>query len=235
MLNNTVKTIAIGGTQTVDLIHYVCRILVHMGISCCVEDYSASSELRVTVPDLESKILYVDYRGVDFNFKPINKATNEYKSYDYIIKYVGTNKAAVNEFKNAEIQLVSMTMERHKLLEIKEFIGQIQRQSPRIIRVYRDVVDSKIDKKYLDELIGFSVDVSSNELEEVLNSRYYEYFIYLDDHDYKTRIALQYNDQFKFNKLSKELKNLIREILEVHLLLSPKAVSSAYKKAERGA
>ncbi|MCX7920453.1 MAG: hypothetical protein N3B21_00300 [Clostridia bacterium] len=213
------------GTKIDDITSYLSRILNVIGKKLAVIDASEEQFLKFSVPSGDNCTNITTYRGVDIytdcsfqdNFAKVNLS-----KYEVVFINFGLNKALLKEFSDCDIHFIVTDMERHNVLRLKDTVSKLDKKLE-AIRIYRDVVDSKIDKRYMDSL-----------LENVMVNYKAEYFFNLDDSELACRIDSQYNDIFKFNKLPKEFKVMFSEVLTELLGLDKKTVSNAIKKAERG-
>lgn len=224
MLMGSLTKIAFMGCKVNDMILYFSRIFIHLGKKVAVVDASLEQLLKYSVPEAGEGNL-ITYRNVDVfldcdNMEKLSKLNTN--GYDIVMINFGLNDELIKEVSDCSIRFAVTDLERHNILKLKDFLSRADTNLD-IIRIYRDVVDSKISKKYLDSIL------------ESFRIKYIaDYEFYLDDVEYTTRIESQHNDIFKFNKLPKEYKAMFQEVIIEYLSVDKKQLVSAIKMAERG-
>ncbi|WP_114298753.1 hypothetical protein [Anaerobacterium chartisolvens] len=219
------ETIKIGfvGSKTEDIILYISRILFNMDMNIAVMDTSEQQLLKYSVPESIPINLLTSYRNVDFYIGCCNKENYkkvDISKYNVIIINFGLNPAFVKELMSCSLRFAVTDLERSSVLRLKEYLEMLD-CSYEFIRIYRDVVDSKIDKSYLDSLLDIATVVK-------------EYYFYISEKELCCRLDSQYNDIFRFSGLPKEYSAMFKDILVDSLSFNRKDVEMAIKKAEKG-
>lgn len=232
---NMESTIKIGfaGSYKCDLLLYLARIATAAGKRVAIVDAASEDIWSYSVP------VYMDKKLVTYNDTDIYLSCNTKGSlgdvdlgkYDMVFFDFGFNKDMVEYASQCDAGILISDIERNHVLRLREYIKAFtlaleSEDKPKmdVIKIYRDVVDSKINTKYTDTLldIGDKLNIAM------------EYIVGFDSVDYRCRIESQYNDNIKFNKITKDLKSMFVDILESCTQIDRKSLLNAMKKAERG-
>lgn len=216
------------GSYKADIIHYFARVLKMLDKKVCVIDASEEQFLKTTIPNIDRGLFnseVITYDEIDFF---INKNTEEQYSklnlsskYDVVLIDFGFNLRMVKQIKEIEPIIMLTDFEKHNIFKLKKLVQYFNNIN--IIKVYKDLIQSKISSKYIDQLLGF------NEHAFLLA----EYEIYLTEQDYRTKLLCQYDDNFQFFSIQKSCKELIIDTITEYLQINSKQVKNAFKKAER--
>lgn len=212
------------GKKIDDIMLYFSRVLVKLDKKVAIVDASFQQNLKYAIPQINENLEVITYRNTDVYvncYTPEVFAKVDFSKYEFVFINFGLNKYLLNEFFDCHEKFVLTDMENHSIYKLKEFLSNFNKQIE-MIRVYRDVIDCKISKKYLDNLL----DVATIKYSK-------EYGLYLSENEMLCRIESQYNDIFKFNKLPKDFKAMIMEVL-ISFGFDKKLVIKALKAAERG-
>ncbi|WDV46950.1 hypothetical protein PV797_04430 [Clostridiaceae bacterium M8S5] len=213
------------GTYKCDILNYLSRIFKSLGKNVVVIDASLKQEMVSCLP-WSFNLDYVSFRNVDFYTHCYSK-TNYNKvpidDYDIVLIDYGFNDSLIGEIGDIKSLFIVSDFQRFNVLHMKELIADISGK-PQSVRIYRDVVKSKINSKYIDNLL---------KLDEFVDT-IAKYEFDLSYEDYKTNIEFQYNDVFKFKKLTKEYKEMFKDIISQYYQFEKKQIDKALKLAEGG-
>ncbi|OPZ87567.1 MAG: hypothetical protein BWY74_03372 [Firmicutes bacterium ADurb.Bin419] len=240
--------IGFAGSYKCDLLLYLARTVLAAGKKVAIVDAVGDDIWSYSVPVyLDNKI--VTYSDVDI-YLGCNTAEPyeniEFNKYDIVFVDFGFNKDMSKYMNQCESVVMISDIERSNVLKLREYIKAFitsegfcskdavnnsedrkehdSKSQVDIIKIYRDVVGSKINTKYTDTLL---------DINEKLNV-VMEYIVQFDEVNYRCRIESQYNDRFKFDKLTKAYKVMLVDILESCTELDRKSITKALKRAERG-
>lgn len=215
--------IGFAGTKVNDIILYLSRILVNLGRNTALIDASREQFLAYSVPETDKDV--VTYRNVDVFLnciEPDSIRNIDMKDYDVVMINFGFNDGLIEEFSGCNVLMAVTDLQRHNLLRLKGFLSKTDKNLE-IIRIFRDIVDCKIDKRYIDSIL------------ESFRIKYLEdYELYLEEAELMCRLESQYNDIIRFQKLPKEYKNMLRDITLKYLGIEGKLLAGAFKTAEKG-
>ncbi|WP_010250314.1 hypothetical protein [Acetivibrio cellulolyticus] len=240
--------IGFAGSYKCDLLLYLARTVLAAGKKVAIVDAVDDDIWSYSVPVyLDNKI--VTYSDVDIY---LGCKTAEYyeeikfNNYDIVFVDFGFNKNMSNYMNQCDSVIMVTDIERSNVLKLREYIKAFiasegfgrkytvntsedgkeseNKSQVDIIKIYRDVIGSKINTRYTDTLLDI------NEKLNVLM----EYIVQFDEINYRCQIESQYNDRFRFDKLTKAYKVMLLEIIESCTNLDRKSINKAFKKAERG-
>lgn len=242
-MNSSIK-IGFAGSYKCDYLLYFSRIALALGKTVSIVDATGEQFLNYSVPNYLNNTV-VSYRGIDV-FLGCKGAENYEQlpldKYDIVFIDYGFNSHLVKYMRDCTAVILCTDFERYNVDRLRDYVKELaafnktnsqnkdgdthqgEDEKVYVIKVYRDIVKSKINEKYIDHYLEL------NTLVEVT----LEYIFYFDELDYKSRIDSQYNDFFKFNKLTKSHRTMFVDILRGVLELKDKEVIKALKKAERG-
>lgn len=231
--------IGLAGSYKCDLLLYIACVANATGKKVAIIDATTEKEMEYTTPRCFDNTV-VTYNNVDVHldcndddtFKKVN-----FNQYDIVFIDYGFNVKLAADMSKCDMQILVTNIEKSSIMRLSGFVkalaesisnssdsvGQVGIKKD-MIKIYRDVIDSKITTKYTDSLLNISDKINIA----------MEYIVYLNEQDYKCRIETEYNDIFKFNKITKAYKNMIIDIIEGSLGLARKEIIKAFKKAERG-
>ncbi|PKM51549.1 MAG: hypothetical protein CVV02_06335 [Firmicutes bacterium HGW-Firmicutes-7] len=194
------------GSYKVDMIHYLSRILKALNKEVILIDASEEQLLKTTLPTLADSDLFT-YFGVDcISYSEekveLSKAVNM-KGYDIALVDHGLH---VSERIDMEYSIVFIVTdyERHNILSLKKSLNNFLNNNMNVVKVYRDVIDTKINKNYINHILN--IDVRTKVLAEYEFERTQE--------DYKCKLLCQYDEVFSFKKLSRKYKEMFADIIE---------------------
>lgn len=211
------------GSNNIDTMLYLSRLCVNLNYNVAIIDASNEQLLKYSIPDSENN--EVNYRGADFYLNQMSaeciEKPKDKEEYRVVLVNYGFRHGLKQELEQCDMVVVSTDFDRANILKLKDMLDQIEVIN--IVKVYRDVVKSKITPKYIDCVLGldrFRVEKS--------------YVIKLDNHDVKSRLLSQYDDIFTFDMISSEHRALLTELAEEYMEADYKALMKAIKRAERG-
>lgn len=240
--------IGFAGSYKCDLLLYLARIVLAAGKKVAIVDAAEEDLWSYSVPTyLDNKI--VTYSDVDIYLGCRTAEAYEsieFNNYDVVFVDFGFNKNMSYYMGLCDKAVLVTNLEKNNVLRLREYIkaftdseifnGKLSvnesanseknesKSKLEAIKIYLDVVRSKINSRYTDTLL---------DIDEKLNI-VMEYIVEFDEINYRCRIESQYNDTFKFNKLTKAYKYMLIDIIENCIDLDRKSIAKALKKAERG-
>lgn len=193
------------GSYKIDLLHYFSRVLRAMNKSVVIVDASEEQYLVYTIPHtIEDK---VSFQGVDYitNLSDVKRIRAiDLKKYDIVLIDYGLNDAMSRDYESCTILFVVTDFNRHHILPLQALMSEAFNPSIKVVKVYRDIVNSTVTKQYID----FILDIERKA--KVLA----EYAFDLQEEDYQCKLLCQYNDEFEFNKMPKPYKQMFADIIE---------------------
>lgn len=216
-----VKTISFIGNKYEDLVHYLSRILIALNKKICIIDLSREQLFKYTLPAFEGD--FYCYRDADIYMNTTSFDDLE-NNYDVALMLLGYSPTYKEVFTKSDVRILSTDFTRANILRVKEFLDDLNpMEQLGLIKIYRDLIATKINEKYIDTLLTFD-NISFPK----------EYAIYFDDEIAATSLLMQYNDVFKFDKLNKEYKEVVYDLMNDYFPIEKKELKKAYKRAERG-
>lgn len=243
--------VGFAGSYKADILLFMARIFHALGKKVTVVDATDEQYLVYSIPNyLNNKV--ITYENTDF-YLGCNTHENyekiPFEKYDIAFIDFGFNKSMTKCCKSSDRIILITDLERHNVMRLRDFISdfikkehshtdanekqsdsseiesrEILNESCSFTRIYRDIVDSKINVKYLDSLLDVSASINITS----------QYLIYLDDCDYRIRIESQYDDCFRFHKLSKVYKIMFSELIVEYMDIPRKDADKAIRVAEKG-
>jgi len=240
--------IGFAGSYKCDLLLYLARTVLAAGKRVAIVDAAEEDIWSYSVPTyLDNKV--VTYGDVDIYLGCKTAETYEaieFNNYDIVFVDFGFNKNMSYYMGLCDKIILVTNLEKNNVLKLREYIKAFTnfevfngkgsadnsadgekvevKTKKDAIKIYLDVVKSKINSQYTDTLL---------DIDEKLNI-VMEYIVEFDEINYKHRIESQYNDLIRFNKLSKAYKYLLVDLIENSTDLDRKSIEKALKKAERG-
>lgn len=219
MANNIVGFM---GIENYEIIMYVSRILNNLGKKVLMVDYSETGSLAACVPvpvGLNAKDDIIDFRRTDFTMKIIS--SDILNEYDDILINFGFNVS--DDILDACNHLVFITDQQKQNIENIAALPKVEINDTRKQMVIKDSVESKINQAYI--------------LKELKNVVFDDNVYVLDQDENNTisKLLVQYDVKFGFRKVSKALKNYLKDTVKsLYTELSDKELNRAYKLAEGG-
>lgn len=211
-------TIGFVGIDCYDIIHYLARILCKLQKKVLLVDQSTKEALTYSVPipkDMDLSNI-ITYRQVDFT-RAYRKDMLE--EYDYIFMNFGDNKFCP-EIEECEDLFIVTDQQGHNAAALSTYFEKQRKQS--ITAIIRNVVKCKIKPEFIIKLMEMNPDESPY------------YVMDADPIDQQLMLSCQYDQVFRFKKLSPNFKKMLYEILIDKLKFDIKEVKQAFKKAEKG-
>lgn len=195
------------GSYKVDMLHYLSRILSALNKQVLIIDASKEQALKATLPTVTGSEVYT-YLGVDCcsnadRLTELNKAIN-LKDYDIALVDHGLNEELELHNMDYSIVFIVSDYERHHILSLKQILNNFLNKNMNVVKIYRDVINTKIDKDYINQILNIE------EYAKVIA----EYEFEFTEDDYKCKLLCQYDDVFSFKKLSKKYKEMFADIIE---------------------
>lgn len=223
------KTVAILGYMVEDLVHYWSRIYHLSGMKCCIVDCSREQDFRYTLPEIN--LSKYTYREIDIFTAPDNLEIEEMGAdYDITFYLLGSNQQTTQLFKKAHYRFLCTDTSRAHVLKIKGFIDVMESEMTNqlekrleVIKIYRDLLPTKINAKYIDFLLA------SDKIEYTL----YHELTYLEQ-TAMCHLMNQYNGISKFSKAGGDFKQTLKEVALTVEEIDSKTFKKAFKLAERG-
>lgn len=217
------------GSYKSDLLQFLSRIFFHLNLSVAIVDASHEQVLKYSIPNPFEED-NVNYRGVEIllNQNTIEQLeTIDFDCYDIILIDYGFNKLVLRDLESCQIIFAITDLQIHNIMHIKELfqaIKLIAQNKLKAMQIYRDVVDCKIKHSYIKYIL------QGDKVINIVD----EYFLYLNEKDYRCKLMSQHDDTYKFKTLSTEYKALLRDIVNQYVDFDSKAITRAIKLAEEG-
>jgi len=222
---DTYKVIGFTGFCKSDIILYFSRILLMLGEKVAVIDQSMQDELKYSIPTGLYTQDGIDYRGVDVFLKCEDIELNNLPLDDYTVLLIdyGVNIKALELIKDLKALFIVTDLSRHHTVPLSSCLSHIINR-PDSVRIIRDMVYSKINTRYIDSLL------QSGQYTNIIA----KYEFDLNENDYECRLKSQYDDIFKFGKISNDLRNMLVDCITGLFETEKKLVIKALKKAQKG-
>jgi hypothetical protein len=222
---HTYKALGFAGFCKTDIILYFSRIFHLLGEKVAIIDQSNQEELRHSIPTGIFTQDRVDYRGVDVFLHSCNTPISNLKLDDYTVLLIdfGVNEKALDCIDELKALFIVTDCKRHHTVPLSSCISHITGR-PDSIRIIRDLVNSKINTRYIDSLL------QSSQYTNVIA----KYEFGLNENEHECRLKSQYDDIFKFTRIPGDLKNMLIDCIMGLFSTEKKAVQKALKKAQRG-
>ncbi len=214
------------GSYKGDIFHYFSRILLVLGKKVVVVDASKEQDLQFTLPNCEGSTV-VTSLGIDYLLHQDKMELLDqlsYSEYDIALIDYGFNNEVAYDYSSCHILFLVTDFQKHHVMKLKELVATSFSQELNVVKLYRDVVSSKIRSAYVNRVLGVE------DKTKVLA----EYIFELNEADYQCKLLSQYEELFRFSKLSKAYKGLFIDILDELFNLKKSQVARAIKRAEGG-
>lgn len=224
-MSDTYRMLGFNGFCKTDIILYLSRILHLLGEKVAIIDQSMQEELRYSIPTGLYTQDRIDYRGVDvfLNCENIMLTNLPVEDYTVLLIDFGVNFKALELNEELKALFIVTDLSRHHTVPLSSCLSHILNR-PDSIRIIRDMVYSKINTRYIDSLL------QSGQYTNVIA----KYEFDLNEKDYECRLRSQYDDVFKFGKISNDFKNMLIDCITGLFGTEKKFVLKALKKAQRG-
>lgn len=219
------------GAPCYDLINYVARILTQMNKSILMIDLSTDQSLTCSVP------LPDTYDGSEFDYRDVTFCLDEpeYMGMDYevILYYFGVN---LEEIRPVDYAFCITSAELHVIADVADLMGNIEYDNNSAPG------DSRRDIRFLRNApnviaLGPGVDLRFKFISQQLNVPKRDLIsVDMDENAMMCRLACQYDNSFRFQRLSADYKELLYRICSTlcEEELDTKVYRKAFKLAERG-
>ncbi len=224
MPNTTIKLGFTGFCKT-DIILYLSRIFYVLGERVAIIDQSSQEALRHSIPTGVYTQDIIDYRGVDVFLNCENTSLEGLPLYDYSVLLIdlGINKMALESIDELKALFIVTDCSRHHTVPLSICLGLIKNR-PDSIRIIRDLVNSKINSRYIDSII------QSSQHTNIIA----KYEFGLNEKEYECRIKSQYDDIFRFTNITKDFEEMLIDCITELYGADKNNVLKAFKKAQKG-
>lgn len=212
------------GSYKLDLLNYIARICVNLGQKVAVVDASETQYMKYTIPEFKD-VDCISYNGVDYFIdKGEPEKYNEvpWQSYNIVLIDYGFNNELMHLYSECQIVFAVTDFQRQHIMQLKYIVDSGYIKDTNVVKLYRDVFECKIRKKYIDHIL--KLEDNSKVLAEYVFERRTE--------DDVIKLLSQYDDRVKFKRLSKEYKEFLHDVIEEILELKPKEINRAIKLAQ---
>jgi hypothetical protein len=213
------KIITFLGADCTDTILYISRVAYNLGLKVLIADESEARVIEQSLPYETGKEQH--YRGVDI-IKADADFSNSLSDYDLVLIYQGFAVKYTNLEYSADKIIVVTTFDRREINKTAELM-KVLNKDVSIVKVYKDVIKGKIRPKFIDKYL---------EIDEFKIEK--EYILPFSFRDMSCKILCQYDDVFKFQNISYEHKQFIKDIFIETLGIEAKTLQKAFAKAEGG-
>lgn len=231
MANNVIGFI---GIEAHDLILYLSRILKGLANKVLLVDYAEHQSLARSIPIINQgdPLGYIiEYHGIYFTQK--EHIEEIYGDYDIVLIQFGMVRFDMEQLafigngqmlSNCTEIIYVVDQQRHHMEPLLQMATHLSNADKKEL-ILRNMIHSNIDEYY----------IRSKFKEKIALEDYEIHVFYYDERDIKSGLLAQYNDQFTFPNISKDLKNYLQN--KIHQLCpmeTSKLRKRAYRAAERG-
>lgn len=219
------------GAPCYDLINYAARILAQLDKSVLMLDLSADQSLTCSIPLPEG------YDGSEFDYRDVTFCVKEPPymgmDYDIVLYYFGDNLGSNHP---VDYTFCITTAELQVIASVADLMDQIQYDAaPATESVNRDI---RYMRNFPNVIaLGVGVDQRFSFIAQQLKVPKRELTsINMDENAMLCRLACQYDNAFRFQRLSSDFKELLHRICSTlcEEELDTKLYRRAFKLAERG-
>lgn len=211
------------GSNYADICLFLSRAFNSLGKKTALIDNSYSKELCACVPGDVLGIDKVDYRNVTF-MKNKDWRTMQ-TPYDVVICVAGDNDdISFLEGMDTVLLITDQNAYNYKIVENTVITGANWIKDSDINLIIKDYIKCKISDKYIKSCLLEQVAITNT------------YTVDLNERDKEIFFTAQYNNVFKFDQLSSDMKTLLISVLENVLgeSIDAKSMIKSFKLAERG-
>lgn len=210
----TISKIGFFGQHTEDIIIYLATLLKRLDKTVSIVDLT--EDLRYYFETDGQDIITMNDIDIMFNEKYLEEDDR------LILVNFGYDEGFKAELFETDINFIVTDIQKKNIMKLREMLEK-QQEIKDYIKVFRDVVDTKMTKEYLDVLMGSSYNTSE------------EYIFYLNNNELENKIRLQYYNEVDFKNLPKDFKQMLRDIIgKIEFEEDPKLLTRKLKKIERG-
>lgn len=208
-----------------DIMLYIARVLACLGETVAIADHSGCQNLRLSVPAGIYSEDRLDYRGVDVFLNCDASIPKELTgtNYSVVLQDYGVNSKAIEFSGELRTLFIVTDLQRHHAVPLASFLGRLPVTADSV-RIIRDIVPGKIRPRYIDSLL------QAAQYTNILA----KYDFPFDETEYSQRLNSQYDDIFRFVKISESFKSMLLEVVIELLGYDRKAAVKALKKAQHG-
>jgi len=219
------KIIGFAGFCKSDIILYLSRILYLTGEKVAIIDRSNEQELCYSVPAEFYSDDRVEYRGVDVYLRCRNTQLKDLPISDYsvVLADLGVNGESYEDINFLRILYIVTDCNKFHTIPLSIWLKNLPAGIDSV-RIIRDTVCGKIRSRYIDSLL------QAGQVSNVIA----KYEFPLNELEYSTRLIAQYDDIYKFTKVTEDFKNMLLDCLTEIFGKEPKAAKKALKKAQMG-
>jgi len=216
------------GSYKIDLLIYMGMIFNHMDLKVLIMDISPERYLKYYISGVAIEGV-THLQGIDYCLADIPESQME--GYDIMLCDYGLSLKDLDGYINCQWHFLITDAKKHHIEPLRyqcKLIGEQSAHKVELVKLYRDMVGSKIDESYLDYILEISTYF------EVIGS----YILTCCVEDYKVNLLNSYNEQIRFSGLSKQyldfFRDVVEEVLEEESGNLHKAITSAISKAKKG-
>ncbi|MEG2110046.1 MAG: hypothetical protein RRY19_09695 [Clostridium sp.] len=210
----TINKIGFFGRDTEDIIIYFANLFKKLDKTVSILDLTGNLIYYFETDGQE--IVTIDDVDIIFNEDHIEEET------DLIFINFGYDEDFKAELFETDLNFMVTDIQKKHIMKLRQMLDK-QEVTKDYIKVFRDIVDTKVTKEYLDTLLGSSHNTAE------------EYIFYLNNNELVNKIKLQYYGEVDFKNLPKEFKQMLRDIVgRVEFEEDPKALARKLKRIERG-
>lgn len=208
------------GTEYIDIVLYLARIMIALGKQVVIIDNSMEKNLAYCIPSVEGALDKIEYRGISIMR---NQDWNVCVDSCDIAIYIYADTIQPKALQQANQVIVITDQHLYHLAKLRPLLYGLNGKVHLLIKNY---VAGKVDKDSMLNTLGLTMDqIDSFTL------------LPLDQINTATSFMAEYNYRFRFDQLSKEYRHILLELIEqlYQEKIEEKALVKAMKRAERGA
>lgn len=222
MMRRNIENNVLGffGIDNYDIILYLSRVLTGLGKRVLMTDYSSAQTLASCIPvpvGLAPADDIIDYRRTDFTGKPASMEL--FNGYDDILMFFGFDYSKdAASYCNHMVLAVDLQKFHIEKLAAVPAVKDVRKQL-----IIKDYISCRVNEDFILDSLPYRI------LKENV------YLFDLDERDTACRVMTQYDAKYEFRKISREMKQYLKETLRLlHPETGHNLLENAYKLAERG-
>lgn len=213
------------GAYKADILYYFANILTRLNKRVLVIDASHEQTFKYSIPNMMSDE-ETNFRGIQYVFdkRTIDTLSKiDYMPYDIVLIDYGFNSEVREDWYQCNIMFVITDYQKHHLIKLKQLL-EYKIDNIKFVKIYRDVVNCKINKKYTNYFLNIE------DQAEVLE----EYVLDLTEQDKVNQLLFQHDLFFSYKKLSKSYKNLFVDIISEFYTFKEQDIKRGIHHIEEG-
>jgi hypothetical protein len=192
------------GSYKIDLLIYLGMIFHHMGLKVLIMDISPKRYLNYYISGISIDGI-THLGGIDYCLNEMPEFL--LVGYDIVLCDYGLSLKELNGYIECDWHFLITDAQRHHIDPLRyqcRLIKERTNDDIKLVKIYRDLVPSKIDEDYLDYILEVPMcfDVVAS----------YTFSYSLDD--YKLNLLNSYNEQVQFVGLSKQYLDFFQDVVE---------------------